>query len=152
MSTHPDIIRAASWRDIPESVWPWPNFTPYEMRSHDDGSVYVDWLFMEKLQNIRAACGFPLPVNSGYRTPAHNRSIGGTPDGPHTTGHAVDIKVHGVQAYELIELAVAAGITGVGVGQRAKDRNQRFLHLDDLSSKIDDVGRIIRPRPWIWSY
>jgi zinc D-Ala-D-Ala carboxypeptidase len=34
--------------------------------------------------------GKPIHVNSGYRSPALNRAVGGVADSAHLTGHAVD--------------------------------------------------------------
>jgi len=133
-----------SWRDVKQSEWPWPNFTPEEMACRGSGELLVVPVFMERLQRLRAAFGRPMPVTSGYRTPAHNARVSSTgTDGPHTTGRAVDIAVSGSDAFELVRLALACGFTGIGVRQRGA-WNGRFIHLDDIESPG------IRPR--IWSY
>jgi hypothetical protein len=41
------------------------------------------------------AIGSPRPINSGYRTPAHNLAIGGARSGRHLFGDAVDLGVPG---------------------------------------------------------
>lgn len=100
--------------------------------------------FLVKLDQLRDAVGFPLRVSSGYRCPAHNAKVSSTgPDGPHTTGRAVDLAVSHWQAYRVVAAAVTLGFTGIGVKQHGPGR---FIHLDDLPA---DVGR---PRPTIWSY
>lgn len=102
--------------------------------------------FMQKLERLREAAGFPFVLNSAYRCPTHNDNVSSTGlDGPHTTGRAVDIRCHGRRAFDLVRLAQAHGFTGIGVSQRGV-HGARFIHLDDLP---DALGQ---PRPWIWTY
>ena len=42
-------------------------------------------------QLARNALGCPILVNSAYRTPAHNKRIGGKPASQHVQGRAVDL-------------------------------------------------------------
>lgn len=99
--------------------------------------------FMSKLDALRQACGFPFKVTSAYRCPKHNSAVSSTgPTGPHTTGHAVDIGCRGEQAMVVVQEAIAAGFSGVGVSQKG---NSRFIHLDDLVAPS-------YPRPNMWSY
>ena len=87
-----------------------------------------------------------LAVSSGYRTPDYNAAVSSTgTDGPHTTGRAVDVRVRGADALELVQIANEFGFTGIGISQRG-DQASRFVHLDDLEN-----GESC-PRPWIWSY
>ena len=46
----------------------------------------------------------PLIVNSGYRSPAVNKAVGGAPTSNHLTGCAVDIRVAGLE--QLLRYAV----------------------------------------------
>ncbi|QDP48776.1 MAG: putative peptidase M15 [Prokaryotic dsDNA virus sp.] len=100
--------------------------------------------FMAKLEAIREELGFPLPVTSGFRCQAHNAKVSSTGlHGPHTTGHAVDIKVNRAQAVKFLRAALNHGMTGIGVSQKGR---ARFIHVDDLTES-DGF-----PRPTIWSY
>jgi uncharacterized protein YcbK (DUF882 family) len=100
---------------------------------------------MDKLQSIRIAFNAPMIVTSGYRSPSYNETVSTTgPDGPHTTGHAVDIAVRGADAIKLIQIAITFGMTGIGLKQHGPSR---YVHLDDLPN---DPVRC--PRPTIWSY
>ena len=46
----------------------------------------------------------PLIINSGYRSPAVNKAVGGVPSSNHLTGCAVDIRVAGLE--QLLRYAV----------------------------------------------
>ena len=46
----------------------------------------------------------PLIINSGYRSPAVNKAVGGVPTSNHLTGCAVDIRVAGLE--QLLRYAV----------------------------------------------
>lgn len=45
------------------------------------------------LDPLREAWGGPIHVNSGYRCPALNKAVGGTPGSQHQRGEAADITV-----------------------------------------------------------
>ena len=59
------------------------------------------------LDPVRERYGKPIRVNSGYRCPIHNRTVGGVPGSQHVKGEAADIAPAGLQltAYGLKELA-----------------------------------------------
>lgn len=100
--------------------------------------------FMDKVEALRVAVGFPMRVTSAARCPAHNARVSGTGrTGPHTTGRAIDLGVSHAQAHAVLSEAVKAGFTGIGVQQKG---GGRFIHLDDLP---DAPGQ---PRPTVWSY
>lgn len=106
----------------------------------------MDEDFMRRLESLRQLMDRAMPVTSGYRCPRHNKEVSGTGTvGPHTTGRAVDIRIHGQDALRLVSLAVECGFTGIGIKQHGP-LSGRFVHLDDLTM---DAGR---PRPWIWTY
>jgi len=97
--------------------------------------------FMTKIVAMRRELGFPFKVTSAYRCPEHNIAVSHTgATGPHTTGRAIDIEVNREYAYRLLDCALRAGMTGIGVQQKGEGR---FLHLDDLEEGI---------RPTVWSY
>lgn len=122
-------------------------FTPEEFTCKHCGQSHMNPEFVRKLDVLRERCGFPLVISSGYRCPEYNSTVSKTGDsGPHTTGRAVDILVHGSQAFDVISLAKGAGMTGIGIQQRTYPHNGRFIHLDDLEQAEG------RPRPWVWSY
>lgn len=54
-----------------------------------------------RLQVIRDILNRPIVVNSGYRTPEHNRAVGGARQSFHLSGMAADIVVSGMPASEV---------------------------------------------------
>ena len=49
-------------------------------------------LTVHVLQPLRDIYGKPMHVNSGYRSPALNRAVGGVPTSQHVKGQAADIR------------------------------------------------------------
>lgn len=105
----------------------------------------IDFKFVQKLDDLREKFGGPLVVSSGYRCPKHNQEVSTTGEhGPHTTGHAVDFAIRGLDAKDLLEEAmVSTQFTGFGLNQKG---TSRFIHLDDLPNTA------AQPRPTIWTY
>ncbi len=69
---------------------------------------------MEKLQVLRDQLGKPLIVRSAYRSPEHNRVVGGAKRSKHMEGAAFDIAManHDPAAFEAAarEVGVAQGV------------------------------------------
>lgn len=104
------------------------------------GSNFISHDFVDALDDLRAACGFVLPVTSGYRCPEHNAKVSTTgANGPHTTGLAVDLGVRGDRCLLVLEHALAMGFRGIGLNQKGA---ARFIHLD----MVDRVPRAL------WTY
>ena len=57
-------------------------------------------LFERVVQRVRDHFG-PTVINSGYRSPALNRAVGGSNTSQHSTGQAVDIEVPGKSNQEV---------------------------------------------------
>lgn len=133
--------------------WRWDDFTPWELRDDrmhataDSFRVTIEPETVDRLQRLRTHLGFPLVINSAYRSPTYNTQVAHTGrNGPHTTARAFDIKIYGYRAYELIDAAPEFGFTGIGQKQHGP-RELRMVHIDDLP---EIVG--VRPRPWVWTY
>lgn len=133
-------VEFASVELITPGFWRWPHIDPaHEWACKGTGQLLVVPEFMDQIETLRMRCGFPLPITSGYRSPAHNRAVSNTGhDGPHTTGMACDIGVSGIQAMTVISTALQLGFLGVGVNQKGTGR---FIHVDNA-----------RQIPAIWSY
>ena len=116
-------------------------FTIDEFDSPDapGSGARMDRHFLELLDEIRAEAGIPFQINSGYRTPEHNRDpkVGGGPNSAHLRGMAADIRATSGRQKALIVLAAAKnGIQRIGIGKT-------FVHID-----IDGT----LPSPTIWLY
>lgn len=125
----------------------WEYFTKKELECKCGcGKADMNPDFMRKLVRLRRSLGFAFPLTSAYRCPEHNQNVSSTgPNGPHTTGRAVDICISGKEALRLITAARGHGMTGFGIKQHGP-HGARFIHLDDLDASVS------RPRPWIWTY
>lgn len=58
------------------------------------------------LEPVRAHFGKPVRINSGYRSPALNKAIGGARNSQHMTGEAVDFEIDGVPNKEVAQWIV----------------------------------------------
>ena len=65
----------ADWRDVPEKLWRWPNFSPEEIACRGDGKIQINEVALDKLQALRDQLGVPLIVHSAYRSPDYNRQV-----------------------------------------------------------------------------
>lgn len=75
-----------------------PNFTLEEMRCKDGTPVPEELecnahRVLDNLQVLRDDIGEPIHINSGYRTPAYNKKVGGAKDSQHPKATACDITV-----------------------------------------------------------
>lgn len=101
-----------------------PNFVLAEFGSNDGtDTVYVHTALVALLEQIRCRFDRPLIITSGYRSPAHNRAVGGATQSRHLYGLAADIRVQGVSPDEVYAYADELGAGGVG-------RYQTFTHVD----------------------
>ena len=113
------------WRDVPERSWRWQNFSPAEIACRGSGSLRINEEALDKLQALRDRLGKPLIVRSAYRSPAHNRAVGGASRSKHLDGTAFDIAMdnHDPAAFEAAARAV--GFKGFGFYPRSG-----FMHID----------------------
>ena len=100
-------------------------FTLDEFACQETGENEIKTEFVERLDALRDACGFPFTITSGYRSPRHSIEVK-KPNGPgqHAAGIAADIAVTGGhQRFIIINNAVQLGFTGIGVAKG-------FIHVD----------------------
>ncbi len=112
-------------RDVPDSLWRWKNFSPAEIACRGTGQLKLHPEALDRLQALRDALGKPLIVRSAYRSPEHNRAVGGAPRSKHLDGAAFDIAManHDPEAFEAAARAV--GFQGFGFYPRSG-----FIHID----------------------
>ena len=107
------------WRDVPEGTWRWPNFSPAEIACRGTGKLLINEPALDKLQALRDRLGKPLIVRSAYRSPEHNRAVGGATRSKHLDGAAFDIAManHDPVAFEAAAREV--GFLGFGFYPRS---------------------------------
>ena len=90
---------------------------------------------LKNLQVLRDACGKPITIMSGYRSPERNESVGGAKKSQHMEGNACDIKVKGMKPEDvasLVEKLIKEGKMaegGLGVYPRAT-AEEGWVHYD----------------------
>jgi len=62
------------------------------------------------LQPLRDHLGRPITINSAYRSPRVNASVGGSPRSQHMLGEAADIRVANLEVTELVEIIKDLGL------------------------------------------
>ena len=91
------------------------------------------------LEPIREKIGYPIIVNSAYRSAAVNRAVGGVGTSQHLKGEAADIHCNYQSAsflFDTINLLVSEGI--IHVGQCILYPKSHFVHVSLYSSHHKD--------------
>lgn len=79
------------------------------------GEFWIVDKLIRLLEAMRAKCGCPLIINSGYRCPEHNAAVGGVPNSQHVLGTAADVQLpDGMTVDELANIAEECGADGIG--------------------------------------
>lgn len=125
----------------------WPYFAAAELRCKcgkcgSDGSE-MDSTFMQHLVQLREQYAKPMALSSAYRCRRHPEEAKKAEPGEHNMGQAVDVRVRGPEALQLLQLALNLGFTRIGISQKG---NSRFIHL----GRAPIGGRL--PSPALWSY
>lgn len=96
----------------------------------------MDSDFMEKLDNFREYCGFPLVLNCAYRSISFDLSRGRSGQSAHCRGRAVDIRCNNSKTRASLVLKALASGFRVGVAKS-------FVHIDDLPCESGSI---------LWTY
>lgn len=110
---------------VAPDTWRWPDFSPAEIACRGTGTLLVHEGALDALQALRDRLGKPMIVRSGYRSPEHNRAVGGAPASKHMEGTAFDISManHDPETFEAAAREV--GFLGFGFYPRSG-----FMHID----------------------
>jgi uncharacterized protein YcbK (DUF882 family) len=115
------------------------NFSKSEFDSKDGAEMPSNVLcnireLATNLQVLRATLGKSIKINSGYRSPSHNKKVGGVSNSQHVKGTASDIVVSGLSPKQVavtIEKLIAEGKMkegGIGI-------YNTFTHYDIRGTK-----------------
>jgi zinc D-Ala-D-Ala carboxypeptidase len=114
-------------------------FTREEFACQYTGENNISDRLLLRLDLLRARCGFPFIITSGYRSADHPIEAKKETPGTHAQGIAADIKVSdGTQRFRIVQEAISLGFSGVGVASS-------FVHVD-----IRDLDG--NESPVMWTY
>ena len=86
------------------------------------------------LQMLRDYIGTSISINSGYRSPKHNKKIGGSVNSQHLLGNAADIVVTGKTPKEVKEI-IENLISEKKMKQGGLSAYPTFVHYDIRGGK-----------------
>jgi len=101
-------------------------FTYDEFDSPDlpGSGAFMHQEFLDLLDDARDIAQVPFIINSGFRTEAHNRAVGGKETSSHLTGWAADIRATSSnRRYLIIAALCGVGFNRIGVADT-------FVHVD----------------------
>ena len=114
------------FRDVPDGLWRWRNFSPAEIACRGTGQLKLHPDALDKLQALRDRLGKPLIIRSAYRSPEHNASLkGASPRSKHMDGTAFDIAMSNHDPVAFEAAAREIGFLGFGYYPRSG-----FIHID----------------------
>ena len=110
------------------------NFKLSEFHSKDGTNVPTTMFdsvseLARNLQVIRDTVNKPIKINSGYRSPEHNKTVGGKPNSYHLKAMAADIVVDGLRPSKLA--SIIKGLMDKGLIKKGGLKAySTFCHVD----------------------
>lgn len=101
------------------------HFRAREFQTGNSNIVIVSNVLLKVLDTLRDKIGEPIYINSGYRTPEHNKAVGGSTLSYHMYGMAADIRTDGhtpKQLYTILDEMLK--------GWGGLEEHETFLHVD----------------------
>lgn len=114
------------------------NFKVKEFACKDGtDKILIDLDMIPILQKIRDVGGV-VTINSAYRTPSHNKAVGGASNSYHVKGRAFDIVSERLSTTEVCNLANTLGVKGI-------IKYPDFVHIDSRDTKYhaDNKGNLL---------
>lgn len=115
---------------------PSPNLYWVELACRDGSEYPQGWRGTRAVElgrafeRVRELCGFPLIVNSGYRSPAYNARIGGAAKSMHVQGQALDLHPAPAKGY--------AGRPGDKNSGNRQEEARRLKRLGEAAEQARD--------------
>ena len=106
------------------------NFRAREFASPDSNVIFVNKALAEILGELRRRLGRRVYINSGYRTVAHNKEVGGAENSYHLYGAAADIRAEGYTPKEVYVM-----LDSMLCGWGGLEEHKNFVHFDVRDDK-----------------
>ena len=120
------------WSEFPMDQWRWKNFSPQEMACRGTGKLAIDERSMDMLQALRDELGRPIIINSAFRSPEHNKRVGGASKSYHLRAMAFDCNMTNQEPQKFENAARKVGFKGFGFYRRS-----RFIHVDSRETEAE---------------
>lgn len=101
------------------------HFRAREFQTGNCNIVIVSKILLSVLDTLREKIGEPIYINSGYRTPEHNKAVGGSTLSYHMYGMAADIRADKhtpKQLYTILDKMLK--------GWGGLEEHETFIHVD----------------------
>lgn len=106
------------------------HFRAREFQTGNCKIVIVSNYLLKILDSLRDKIGEPVYINSGYRTPEHNKKVGGTTLSYHQFGMAADIRADKHTPKQLYEI-----LDEIMEGWGGLEEHETFVHVDTRTKK-----------------
>ena len=126
----------ANFEDFPVKLWYWRHFRRHEIACRD-GSIMVVPAALDALDQLREILGYPLIINSAYRSPEYNaalraRGVGAAVHSRHMQGIAFDVNAGTITSLDDFEtVARSVGFKRFGWYPPGPGNGENgFVHID----------------------
>ncbi|MBI3156977.1 MAG: hypothetical protein HYZ20_16465 [Burkholderiales bacterium] len=96
------------------------------------------------LDPLREAVGAAISVTSGYRGPALNARIGGSPTSQHSLGQAADLQTTGMSVLELFKTVIRRGLPFDQLIYEARSASSKWVHVSHRAGANRGEIRVAR--------
>lgn len=101
------------------------HFRAKEFQSRNCNFIIVSKYLLKILDELRDKIGEPIYINSGYRTPEHNKKVGGAVLSYHQYGMAADIRADKTTPKQLYDI-----LDEMMQGWGGLEEHATFVHID----------------------